>query len=46
MMLNIYEYALSLSWSQTRTERGYESHYPPWILVNVVNVRIEINESH
>ena len=25
MMLNIYDYALSLSWTQARTEQGYES---------------------
>ena len=28
MMLNVYEYALSLSWTPTQTEQGYESHYP------------------
>ena len=26
LMLKIYEYALSFSWTQTRTELGYESH--------------------
>ena len=26
MMLNVYEYALTLSWTQTQTEQGYESH--------------------
>ena len=45
MMLNIYEYALSLSWTETRMNRAMNLINPPWILVNV-NVPIEINESH
>ena len=40
MMLNIYEYALSLS------NRAMNHIIPPWILINVVNVQIESNESH
>ena len=29
-----------------QTEQGYELINPPWTLVKVVNVLIEINESH
>ena len=44
-MLKINEYALSFSWTQTRTEQGYESHYPSLDTCKFVNVLIQINES-
>ena len=46
MMLNICEYALSLSWLKPEQNRAMNLINPPWILVNIVNVPIEINESH
>ena len=46
MVMNIYEYALTLSWTQTQQNRDMNLINPPWILVNVVNVPIENNESH
>ena len=48
MVMNIYEYALTLSWTQTppQQNRAINLISPPRILVNVVNVPIEINESH
>ena len=46
MTLIIYEYALSLSWTQTKQNRTMKLINSMWILVNVVNVPIEINEYH
>ena len=39
-MLNIYEFAISLQLEQNGAMNLIN---PPWILVNVVNVTIEIN---
>ena len=46
MMLNIYEYALSLSWLKPEQNRAMNLINPLWILVKVVKVSIEINEFH
>ena len=47
MMLNMYEYALSLSWTQAPEQsRAMNLINPLWILVKVVNISIEIDESH
>ena len=46
MMLNIYEYALRLSWTHTEQNTTMNLINLLWPLVNVVNVPTEINESH
>ena len=44
-MMNIYEYALSLK-HPPQQNRAMNLINPLWLLVNVVNAPIEINESH
>ena len=46
MMLHIYEYAPTLYGLKPDQNGDMNLINPPWILVNVVNVPIEINESH
>ena len=43
-MLNIYDYALI--GLKSKQNRAMNLISPPWVLVDVVNVLIEINESH
>ena len=46
MMLNIHEYDQDFRGPKPEQNRAMNLINPLWILVDVVNVRIEINESH
>ena len=45
-MLNIYECALTLRGLKPEQNRAMNLINPLWILVNVINIPIEICESH